>query len=349
MGSHSRSRPYRYMLATGIALALAALACNMPGCTPAAPPTVSPTPAAGVTQVAGQTPAGGVTVAPPPTSEAAITPTPTTAPSPTPPPTATVCNYDAAFVSDVTIPDGTQIVAGAAFTKTWRMSNSGCLNWPGGTTLVFRSGEQMGGPASVPAPALTVGSSGDVSVSLVAPSAPGSYRGNWQLQAGGALFGPTIYVDIVVVAPTATFTPAPTITPTPTNTLIPTNTPAPVTYSTKLLDIGQTYTADLDEGVVAPAAGDVDIWFEAVTSTEKYVTPRNGTLVAIWGTGAPGMYDCYNNSSLANVRIPLGSLPVGTYVCYKTNLGRPGVFRVNAISAGTPQTLSIGYTTWNKP
>jgi hypothetical protein len=37
---------------------------------------------------------------------------------------------------------------------------------------------------------------------------------------------------------------------------------------------------------------------------------------------------------------------VGSYVCVRTNEGRISQFRINAISSGSPRTLSLGYTTW---
>jgi hypothetical protein len=45
-------------------------------------------------------------------------------------------------------------------------------------------------------------------------------------------------------------------------------------------------------------------------------------------------------------RVSLRDIPVGSYVCVKTNEGRISQFRVNGISSGSPKTLSLGYTTW---
>ena len=118
------------------------------------------------------------------------------------------CDW-AKFVADVTIPDGTSFSAGTAFTKTWRLQNIGSCTWTTGYSLVFSSGEKMGGPDSVPltttvAPGQTV----EISVNLTAPSAPGAYRGFWQLKnASGAVFGigttasKPFWVDIKVLKP----------------------------------------------------------------------------------------------------------------------------------------------------
>ena len=88
--------------------------------------------------------------------------------------------------------------------------------------------------------------------------------------------------------------------------------------------------ADFDEGIMIIGSAS-DLWFEAVTSTQKYLSPQNGARFVVWGSSAPGMYDCLN-ASLSTARIPISSAPVGTYVCYLTNQGRPGTFRVNGLS-----------------
>jgi hypothetical protein len=49
---------------------------------------------------------------------------------------------------------------------------------------------------------------------------------------------------------------------------------------------------------------------------------------------------------LTTSRIPIASLPVGTYVCALTTHGRYSQFRVNAPVGPSPGTLVIGYTTW---
>ncbi len=111
------------------------------------------------------------------------------------------CTYDADFVTDVSIPDGTEIGPGEAFNKTWRLKNTGCLDWPAGTKLVFSQGDQMGGPSSVDVPATAINGQQDITVGLIGPSVAGIYRGYWQLKApNGILFGPRVYVEIEVPA-----------------------------------------------------------------------------------------------------------------------------------------------------
>jgi TolB protein len=131
------------------------------------------------------------------------------------------CTLNASYVADVTIPDDTELAPGTAFVKTWRIRNSGTCDWGSGFTLAFVSGDHMGGPSSVAVPATVAGSTADVSVNLTAPSAPGTYRGNWRVRSDeGVAFGSTIYVRIVVPAPTPepTDTPIPTLPPPPSPT-----------------------------------------------------------------------------------------------------------------------------------
>src|SRR5258706_10212245 len=59
----------------------------------------------------------------------------------------TYCDW-AAYVKDVTIPDGTIFAPGAQFTKTWRLQNIGTCTWTSSYTLVFSSGDSISGPAT---------------------------------------------------------------------------------------------------------------------------------------------------------------------------------------------------------
>jgi hypothetical protein len=151
----------------------------------------------------------------------------------TPPPPVTTeagCTLDSQYVADVTIPDGTVMSPGAAFVKTWRVRNSGTCDWEAGYELVFVSGDQMGGPASVLLPAVTAGGEADVSASLVAPSSYGTHKGTWRVKSSdGTTFGTNLTVVIAVVSPATeapvTETSLPTAAPTGAPTIAPTDTP----------------------------------------------------------------------------------------------------------------------------
>ncbi|MBI3162463.1 MAG: hypothetical protein HYZ23_08130 [Chloroflexi bacterium] len=159
---------------------------------------------------------------------ATLTPIPAPLSTNTPIATATSnCNV-AQFVTDVTIPDGTLMTSGQAFVKKWRVKNIGSCAWTG-FSLVFDSGDSMGGPASKPISTVNPGQEIDLEVNLTAPSTPGTYRGYWRIVTNGNVLVPIVsghqgksfYVDIKVqatttISPTLTFTPTPTITLTPT-------------------------------------------------------------------------------------------------------------------------------------
>lgn len=215
-------------------------ACNFPGS--AGQPTISPEliyTAAAQTQIAQQTQAAQGTpiflptstspaVTETPTSPVVLVPTntplpPTNTPLPTstlipPTPTATPIPCDRGqFVKDITVPDNTEIASGTTFVKTWRLKNNGSCTWTSSYSIVFYNGDAMSGPASAPITNGTVppGSTVDISVTLIAPTTTGTYKGNWRLRnTGGTTFGigpgadQSFWVQIKSVAPTPT--PSPT-------------------------------------------------------------------------------------------------------------------------------------------
>jgi uncharacterized protein YkwD len=169
----------------------------------------------------------------------AVTDTPATplTPSPTvgtPIPTNPAdCTNSALFVTDVTIPDNTNIVGGTKFTKTWRISNNGTCVWGPTYTLTHYSDQRMGAPDSVPLGLTYPGSTLDISVDLIAPNANGTYRGNFVIQNPQGLImriaddsrlwviinvttlsAATVAVTSTPIGPSAT--PNVSVTPTPT-------------------------------------------------------------------------------------------------------------------------------------
>jgi len=132
--------------------------------------------------------------------------------------TANGC-YNAAYVSDVTIPDGTVLAPGETFTKTWKFQNTGSCDWDADFVLTFETGTNMEGEDTTIDEAIAAGETDSLSVTLVAPETEGSYTGYWRLSTdSGDVFGQSVYVLIVVSDDAATLTPTPTSTSTPTNT-----------------------------------------------------------------------------------------------------------------------------------
>lgn len=129
---------------------------------------------------------------PPPTLTPLPPLTPTLTPLVPPPPTLAPSGCDrASFVTDVNIPDGTIFAPGAAFSKTWRIKNSGSCTWSRNYKLMYYSGELMNAQTSVNIPwDVYPGDTVDLTVNMAAPAAPGSYRGYWILaNATGTMFG----------------------------------------------------------------------------------------------------------------------------------------------------------------
>jgi uncharacterized protein YkwD len=183
----------------------------------------------------------------PATTEAAILPSDTVAVTDTPatPLTATAtlgtpiptnppdCTNSALFVTDVTIPDNTNIVGGTKFTKTWRISNNGTCVWGPTYTLVHYSDERLGAPDSVPLGLTYPGSTLDISVDLTAPNTTGTHRANFVIKNPAGLImkiaddsrlwviinvttisAPTVAVTSTPIGPSATL--AGSVTPTAT-------------------------------------------------------------------------------------------------------------------------------------
>ncbi len=153
-------------------------------------------------------------------------------------PTSYVSNSSAAvstcdnsvYVSDVTIPDGTEIAAGETFTKTWAIENIGTCTWTTDYTIVFLSGDEMDGSSTALTESVAPYETIYVSVEMTAPSTTGDYVGYWKLaNADSTGFGASVYVMITV---TTASTSTPTLTPTSTTEVSSTSTATPTTAAT---------------------------------------------------------------------------------------------------------------------
>jgi len=158
-------------------------------------------------ETATSTPVLFVTSTLPPTKQALTNPTPVpptaspTADPLTPSPTPS-CREGALFVEDVTYPDGTRVDAGAKFTKTWKLQNTGTCAWTD-YVIAYISGDKMSSPETAAVPETASGATAEISVDLVAPSADGSYQGNYELRnADGKVVPigtePTFWVKVSV-------------------------------------------------------------------------------------------------------------------------------------------------------
>ncbi len=156
------------LLVICIFLVLMTSACG----TPQAPPeTDSPTQAVTYAATDAKTETPPATRTPP--SQARATSIPET-----PIPTNTVdCTNSAVFVADVTIPDNSEIPLGTAFTKTWRVKNTGTCIWGPDYTLSHYSGDRMLAQPSVPLDVTFPDQTLDISIELRALGAAGTQQG----------------------------------------------------------------------------------------------------------------------------------------------------------------------------
>jgi len=102
-----------------------------------------------------------------------------------------VCRNNAEFVKDVTYEDNSRLKPGERFTKVWEVMNVGACTWNKSYSLIFSSGDRLGGlspkPIGVEVPP---GGTLQISIDLVAPKNSGQYLGTWVFQDDqGQLFG----------------------------------------------------------------------------------------------------------------------------------------------------------------
>jgi uncharacterized protein YkwD len=217
-------------------ISLALSACSGGGATEAPASTATEPPAATALISITEAPATTEAATTPP-DVPAITDTPATPPTPTVdasiPTNPPDCTNSALFVTDVTIPDNTNMVGGTTFTKTWRIGNNGTCVWGPTYSLSHYSDERLGAPDSVPLGLTYPGQTLDISVDLTAPNTTGTHRGNFVIKNPAGLImkiaddsrlwvivnvtsvsAATIAVSATPIG--ATNTPAVSATPTPT-------------------------------------------------------------------------------------------------------------------------------------
>lgn len=107
---------------------------------------------------------------------------------------------EAHYVEDETVPPNTDMKPGQAFRKTWRIRNSGSLEWGDGYEFAFVGDDQMSGPDAISLPPTKPGEEAVISVELVAPMEPGKAVGTWQPRdPDGNLFEYPMRVEIAVL------------------------------------------------------------------------------------------------------------------------------------------------------
>lgn len=138
-----------------------------------------------------------------PTLQASMTQTPILTPSPMPAGTQSAACDNAIGIADVTYPDGSEVVAGAPFIKTWQVKNLGPCTWDQDYSLIFGWGGVGTNWNTTPPSYFTAivlpGETLEISVTLTAPPAAGNYAASFSLQNDkGYNFGPVQTVVVTV-------------------------------------------------------------------------------------------------------------------------------------------------------
>lgn len=109
--------------------------------------------------------------------------------------------------------------------------------------------------------------------------------------------------------------------------------------------IPQTYLFDLDSGKLV-RNGDADIWFEAETETERYLTPKNGA--AIGFTREKPSFEVCSKVRMAEKRIPIQRIPESAYTCVRTNRRNIAAFKLLEQVGPSPGVMLILFSTWER-
>lgn len=138
-----------------------------------------------------------------PTQDSIMTLTPTLSSTSAGDENSSACSR-AGFVNDVTIPDGTEVNPGEAFTKTWRLENTGTCSWTPAYSAQFLNGTEMGGETTPIDAAVEPGETVDLSINFTAPVEPGIYASEWAIvNENGVAFEESFYVQIEVISNSA--------------------------------------------------------------------------------------------------------------------------------------------------
>ena len=197
------------LLSAVVVIVMALAGCSLDNASPSARSVPSPVPPT-------------ATVHPRPTRRPTSTPwaptrqptrvTPTVRPSPTNVPN---CRYDAAFVRDVTIPDGTIMGPDEAHSKAWELRNTGTCHWHGDVRLTpVHDGTRMHAFGHAVVPPTRAGETAKIVHRMVSPEESGDYIARFQLCVDRHCFGPVFWTSITVrggSASTRPPTPVPSI------------------------------------------------------------------------------------------------------------------------------------------
>jgi|GEM_PF-857599 len=106
---------------------------------------------------------------------------------------------NSALVSDVTIPSGTKLNTGEAFTKTWRVQNTGTCEWNRDFKITFVGGDLLGSDTTKIRQFVAPGATTEISLGMTAPGTAGTVTSSWQMASDtGKLFGQLFVISIEI-------------------------------------------------------------------------------------------------------------------------------------------------------
>jgi hypothetical protein len=186
---------------------------------------------------------------------------------------------------------------------------------------------------------VTSGQSIDIAVELTAPDNAGIKQSYWKLRdADSELFGigpagdAPFWVKIIVEkAPGSEATTQPELTPTP------------MILVQGAIDLLPGESFNLDSGEISPEGeGDLNL---ADSNGSLLLFPGSSAILGVAGNTQPSQADCEWISQGAE-GVVISDLPLGTYFCYQTDQGFPGVARLaDSYEAG----IRLDFNTWSIP
>lgn len=133
---------------------------------------------------------------------ATFTPVPATPTGPIPPTPTAICLDNLRFISDVTIPDGTEVASEATLDKRWEVENSGNCNWTENYRVRLIAGPDLGAQIEQALFPARSGTRAVIRIVFKAPTEAGSYRSAWQaFNPQGEPFGDPFFIIITVQPP----------------------------------------------------------------------------------------------------------------------------------------------------
>lgn len=253
-------------------------------------------------------------------------------PTAAPPPT---CTLASTFISDVTIPDGTVVAPGSTFVKTWAIQNSGTCNWGGGYNAVLVGGESFNAASPQPIPAASPGNIINISITMVAPTAPGTHSSIWQIQASnGVLFGTKF--DAVINVPGAPTARPPTPIPPTAQPSGCVGTPVFSSFTANPLTIAPGQISTLSWGHVSNANA---VYLTSPSGTQGVGTP--GNLQVQPSTTTTYSLTAYCGNTPAQLQLTI-TVQGGGGGCSGTPVFNGFYANPSTISAGQQSTLSWG-------